>query len=76
MTRKHLTKKQQFWPGSNIPKSSGNAFDWRNYARGVYSATELSHMEGNLRANMRTDYHPAIGVYSRARHEELAKRGR
>lgn len=31
----------KFWPGSNIPKSSGNAFDWRNTAQGLFTKTDL-----------------------------------
>ncbi len=23
-----------YWPGTNIPRSRGNAFDWRNYKTG------------------------------------------
>ena len=31
----------KYWPGSNIPKSSGNAFDWRNTAKGLFTKAEL-----------------------------------
>lgn len=31
------------------PKSSGNAFDWQNYARGVYTQSELAATEAGRR---------------------------
>jgi hypothetical protein len=30
-----------YWPGTKIPKSFGNAFDWRNTAQGLFSKTDL-----------------------------------
>ena len=28
------SKTMNYWPGTNIPRSRGNAFDWRNYKTG------------------------------------------
>lgn len=28
-----------YWPGTNIPKSRGNAFDWRNFKRPPIAST-------------------------------------
>jgi hypothetical protein len=67
MSRKHLTKKQQFWAGSNIPKSSGNAFDWQNTAQGIYTKAELGPMEAHVRAKLTLAINPNMPVYSRAK---------
>ena len=67
MTRKHTTKKQQFWPGSNIPKSSGNAFDWHGNAQTIYSRAELAAMESGVRAKMSTSIRKSIPTYSKAK---------
>jgi len=68
MTRKHSTKKQQFWPGSNIVKSSGNAFDWRNTAEGLYSASELSHLQAYVKSQIGvTAIKPSIPSFTRAK---------
>ena len=75
MTRKHVTKKQQYWPGSNIIKSSGNAFDWRNTAQGLYSDAELSHLQSYVKSQMvSTEFKPSIPTYSRARHEKTVEK--
>ena len=31
----------KYWPGTQIPKSSGNAFDWRNTAQGLFTKQDL-----------------------------------
>ena len=33
----------EFWPGTNIPKSKGDAFDWRNTASIVMNDKEWRH---------------------------------
>ena len=66
MTRKAVTKKQQFWPGSNIAKSSNNAFDWRNTAKGVYTEKELNHMQAHIKSRMTTEFKMPITSYSRS----------
>jgi hypothetical protein len=60
MARKQVTKKQQFWPGTNIVKSSGNAFDWRNKEQRIFTKAEIAQMQQKQNVN-----HP-ITVYSRA----------
>lgn len=68
MTRKHTTKKQQFWPGSNIPKSSGNAFDWRNTAQGIYTSQELSALQAYVKSQLgNTEFKPTIPTFSKAK---------
>jgi hypothetical protein len=67
MTRKHVTKKQQFWPGSNIIKSSNNAFDWQNTAKGLYSRAELSSLEQGVRAKISTEFKPSITTFAKAK---------
>ena len=70
MTSKHVTKKQQFWPGSKVEKSFGNAFDWTATAKGIYSKAELAALEGNVRAKLKLEVKPTIPTYSKARHEK------
>ncbi len=68
MTRKLVTKKQQFWPGSNIIKSSGNAFDWKNTATGLYSKAELASLQSYVKSQMgNTEFKPTIPTFSKAR---------
>lgn len=68
MTRKHLTKKQQFWPGTNIIKSSGNAFDWRNTAQGIFSSNELAHLQAYVKSQLGdTSFKPSIPTFTKAR---------
>ena len=35
--------KKQYWPGTNLEKSRGNAFDWRN-VKDVRGENEMSSM--------------------------------
>lgn len=68
MTRKHTTKKQQFWAGSNIPKSSGNAFDWQGTAQGIFSKAELAAMQTYIKSKLgNTAVAATIPTYSKAR---------
>lgn len=66
MTRKAVTKKQQFWSGTNITKSSNNAFDWRNTAKGLYTDKELTHMQAHIKSRMTTEFKAPITSYSRS----------
>lgn len=52
------------WP-EGWPRSRGNAFDWRNYAKGLFSKQELAAMQQKIKSN------PAfssggIHIYSKA----------
>ena len=67
MTRKHTTKKQQFWPGSNIVKSSGNAFDWRNTAKSLYTKSELAYLQSGVLSKLKLEEKAQVLVYSKAR---------
>lgn len=59
--------KEQFWPGTKIPKSQGNAFDWR----GVSLAT--SDKDWRTTQNLRTiskastETVRSFTIYSKAR---------
>ena len=67
MTRKHTTKKQQYWPGSNIPKSTGNAFDWKNTAKGIFTGTELNALQAYVKSQIGdTSHKPSIPTFSKA----------
>ena len=71
MAQKKSTKKQQFWPGTNIVKSSGDAFDWRNTAKGLYTQKEINHMNGCAKANNTTKFKPSFMSFTRAAPSEV-----
>ena len=58
MTRKHTTKKQQFWPGTNTVKSENNAFDWKSTAKGLFNASELAALQSGIKAKLNTEFKP------------------
>ena len=74
MTRKQVTKKQQVWPGTNIIKSEGNAFDWRATAKGLYSRAELAALESGVKAKLSTEFKASIPTYSKARASTFTNR--
>ena len=51
----------QTWPGTNIPRSQGNAFDWRNKPSEVFARWPELFKHGT---------HSANGVKQRARTEQ------
>lgn len=63
MAIKRVTKKQQFWPGSNIQKSYGNAFDWTSTAQGIYSKAELSAAESYVKSKLNLEVKPTIPTF-------------
>jgi hypothetical protein len=68
MTRKHTTKKQQYWPGTNIVKSVGNAFDWKASAQGMYTKAELASIQAYVKSRMNnTAVASTIPTFSKAR---------
>lgn len=67
MTRKHTTKKQQFWSGTNTVKSENNAFDWKTTAKGLYSAAELAALQSGIKAKLNTEFKASIPTYSKAK---------
>lgn len=54
---------QTHWP-EGWPRSNGNAFDWRNYAKGLFSKQEMAAMRSNLKAQ--TAFNPPITTYTKA----------
>jgi len=52
------------WP-EGWPKSHGNAFDWRNTAKGLFSKAELATMQANIKSNPHFTG-DSIHTYSRA----------
>jgi len=72
MTRKIATKKQRYWPGSNIVKSQGNAFDWQGKPQGIFTKAELASLETNVRQKIGLAVKPSIPTYSRARAQAVA----
>ena len=42
-----------FWEDGS-PKSRGNAFDWRNFSRGIYTQSELAAVESGRRWGINT----------------------
>lgn len=75
MTRKLKTKKQQYWPGSNILKSQNNAFDWQATATGLYTASELSHIQAYVKSQMNPSVKPTIQTFSIAKPSRFTNGG-
>ena len=74
MTRKHTTKKQQFWPGTNTVKSENNAFDWKSTAKGLFNASELAALQSGIKAKLNTEFKPSIPSYSKAKPSSFTNR--
>lgn len=60
LTGKEFTSKpakkmidENFWEDGS-PKSRGNAFDWRNFSRGIYTQSELAAVESGRRWGINT----------------------
>ena len=58
LTGKKFYKEQKkedsnFWEDGS-PKSRGNAFDWRNFSRGIYTQSELAAVESGRRWGINT----------------------
>ena len=75
MTRNLKTKKQQFWPGSNILKSSNNAFDWQATATGLYTKDELSHIQAYVKSKMNLNVKPTIQTFTIAKPSRFTNGG-
>ena len=58
LTGKKFSQEQKkedsnFWEDGS-PKSRGNAFDWRNFSRGIYTQSELAAVESGRRWGINT----------------------
>ena len=58
----------KYWPGTKIPKSTGNAFDWRNATSNIATTKEfkLSQASTIQMAGKGTDPKRQFTIYSRA----------
>lgn len=59
----------QYWPGTNIPKSKGNAFDWRNSASKIVQTKEfrMSQTTTLQMAGKGSEPGRTFTIYSRAK---------
>lgn len=58
----------KYWPGTNIPKSKGNAFDWRNSVSKIATSKEFKMSQASTiqMAGKGSDPKKQFTVYSRA----------
>lgn len=58
-----------YWPGTNIIKSHGNAFDWRSYSSKITATTEWkqSQISSQRMAGTGSDKKKQFTIYSKAR---------
>ena len=59
----------QYWPGTNIPKSKGNAFDWRATNSQITNTKEfkLSQHSTLVNAGNGTEKKRTFTIYSKAK---------
>ena len=50
---------QQYWPGTNVPKSRGNAFDWKGNRSQIFQSRSFKNAQAAAKA--------AEGVTEKAR---------
>lgn len=55
-----------YWPGTNIPKSQGNAFDWQGQSSFVMTNIELVNINNARKALTRTYDSKPFTIYSKA----------
>lgn len=58
----------KYWPGTNIPKSKGNAFDWRSSVSQITNNKSFKNSQAStiLMAGTGTDPKKQFTIYSRA----------
>lgn len=61
-----------YWPGTKIIKSQGNAFDWRNTGSHITQSTEWKQSAASktAMAGKGTDPKRQFTIYSRARQSQ------
>jgi hypothetical protein len=55
-----------YWPGTKIPKSRGNAFDWHGQESLVMRNTELTNINNSRKATTRSYDSKPFTIYSKA----------
>ena len=58
-----------YWPGTNIPKSTGNAFDWRGKGSAIASTQQFkqSQLATKQMAGKGSEKSRQFTIYSKAR---------